>query len=35
MTAYNLTPWLESASELYRLTERLPLVGEISANFNE
>jgi hypothetical protein len=28
------TPWLESASELYRPTERLPLVGEVSANFS-
>jgi hypothetical protein len=28
------TPWLESASELYRPTERPPLVGEVSANFS-
>jgi hypothetical protein len=28
------TPWLESASELYRPTERPPLVGKVSANFN-
>jgi hypothetical protein len=28
------TPWLESASELYRRTERPPLVGEVSANFS-
>jgi hypothetical protein len=27
------TPWLESAIELYRPTERPPLVGEVSANF--
>jgi hypothetical protein len=27
------TPWHESASELYRPTERLPLVGEVSAKF--
>jgi hypothetical protein len=26
----NWTPWLESASELYRPTERPPLVGEVS-----
>jgi hypothetical protein len=29
------TPWLESASELYRPTERPPLVGEVCANFSE
>jgi hypothetical protein len=28
------TPWLESASELYRPTERPPLVGEVSTNFS-
>jgi hypothetical protein len=28
------TPWLESASELYRPTERPPLVGEVSVNFS-
>jgi hypothetical protein len=28
------TPWLVSASELYRPTERPPLVGEVSANFS-
>jgi hypothetical protein len=28
------TPWLEFASELYRPTERPPLVGEVSANFS-
>jgi hypothetical protein len=28
-----LTQWLESASELYRPTERPPLVGDVSANF--
>jgi hypothetical protein len=28
------TPWLESASELYRPTERPPLVDEVSANFS-
>jgi hypothetical protein len=28
------TPWLESASELYRPTELPPLVGEVSANFS-
>jgi hypothetical protein len=30
----NLTPWLESASEIYRPTEGPPLVGEVSANFS-
>jgi hypothetical protein len=29
------TAWLESASEIYRPTERPPLVGEVSANFSE
>jgi hypothetical protein len=29
-----INPWLEPASELYRPTERLPLVGEVSANFS-
>jgi hypothetical protein len=28
------TPWLESASELYRPPKRPPLVGEVSANFS-
>jgi hypothetical protein len=27
------TPWSESASELYRPSERPPLVGEVIANF--
>jgi hypothetical protein len=27
------TPWSESASELYRPTERAPLLGEVIANF--
>jgi hypothetical protein len=33
-SAKKLTPWLESACELYRPTERPPLVGEVSTNFN-
>jgi hypothetical protein len=29
----NQTPWLESASVLYRASDRSPFVGEVSANF--
>jgi hypothetical protein len=28
------TPWFQAVSELYRPTERPPLVGEISAHFS-
>jgi hypothetical protein len=31
----NQTPWLESACELYRPTERPPLVSEVSTNFSD